>query len=435
MFIRKLFGKKPPKAPEPVFEELSVDSLEARVDGLKREKLAETNSRLSAILGGLSEERETFLKELKALSEAEPTEDVYAGLRKSAFEARRLLAEKLTRATTYIQKREEFSLQDLKELDDQLAKTVNLTTNAIVTHGRYVRVLFGPPLTAIELRLRRMHGLIKEAHTLIEGTLEKMRSFDSVSSKISSHRQLLHRIQDMRNSANSLKGQVEVLEGLIKEEDKKLEQLVNSEEFKGLDASRRELERIELEVAQVGGAASSAISELNRPLRKMEKLVRVGEYRVDRELIEVLESCIENPLEVLSSEEKIASTHALLKKLLELLEGGKISMGDHERRKRIELARELLEEKKLKKLKQRLVDLEKEREIQKRACEQTPLLKQKTGLEESTQKHRSELDRLRTTIEELNRESQIAEGDVGKNLHELEGLATEAVGTKIVLTS
>ncbi|GAI03273.1 unnamed protein product, partial [marine sediment metagenome] len=34
----------------------------------------------------------------------------------------------------------------------------------------------------------------------------------------------------------------------------------------------------------------------------------------DREMIKVLELCIENPLEVLSSDEKIASTNALLQK-------------------------------------------------------------------------------------------------------------------------
>jgi len=35
------------------------------------------------------------------------------------------------------------------------------------------------------------------------------------------------------------------------------------------------------------------------------------------------------------------------KKMIELLEGGKISMDDRERKKRMKLARELLEEKKL----------------------------------------------------------------------------------------
>jgi len=434
MFLRKIFGKKP-KAPEPQVEKLSIDSLGERVDKLTREKLAETQSTLNIALDRLSEEREALLKGLKAISEVEPTEEAYPGLHKAALEARRLLADKLTRAATYIPRRGEFSTNDLATLDGKLTKMVNLMTDAIATHSRYVRALFGTHLNTIELRLRRLHGLVGEVHALIEGTLGKMRSLDLISSKISSQKELLHRIESMRTDAKSLKNQVTMLEKLIENESDQLERLINSEEFKDLDASGRELERIEREIAHVKDAASSGISGLSRPLRKMEKLVRAGECQMDRERVKVLELCIENPLGVLSSNEKIASTDALLQKMIELLEGGKISMGDRERKKRMELARELLEEKKLLKLKERLTHLHARREIQKRAREQTSLFKQKAELEGSIEKHKSDMKRARATIEELHRESQRAEKDIDKNLRELEKLATEAIGAKIELTS
>jgi len=156
---------------------------------------------------------------------------------------------------------------------------------------------------------------------------------------------------------------------------------------------------------------------------------------MDREMVKVLELCIENPLEVLSSGEKIASTDALLQKMIELLEEGKISMDDRERKKRMELARGLLDEKKILKLKERLTLLYDRREIQTRAREQTPLFKQKAELEGSIEKHKSDLKHARATIEELHRDSQRAEKDIDKNLRELEKLATEAIGATIELTS
>ncbi|MBA7501897.1 hypothetical protein ES706_00472 [subsurface metagenome] len=434
MFLRKIFGKKP-KAPEPQVEELSIDSLGERVGKLKQEKLSETQSKLNAMLDRLSEEREALLKELKTLSEAEPTDEVYPGLHKTALEARRLLADKLTRAVTAIERRGGFSTDELATLNSRLTKMVNLTTDAIATHSRYVRALFGSHFNSAELRLRRLHGLVREVNVLIEGTLGKMRSLDLVSSKISSQKELLHRIEDMRTNAKSLENQVVALEKLIENESNQMARLINSEEFKSLDASGRELERIEREIAQVKGAASSAISGLSRPFRKMEKLVTAGECQMDREMIKVLELCIENPLEVLSSDEKIASTNALLQKMIELLEGGKISMDDRERKKRMKLARELLEEKKLLKLKERLAHLHADMEIQKRAREQTSLLKQKAELEESIEKYRSDLKRARATIEELHRESQLAEKDIDKNLREIEKLATEVIGAIVKLTS
>ncbi|MFQ6129529.1 MAG: hypothetical protein ACE5OT_01820 [Candidatus Hadarchaeaceae archaeon] len=434
MFFRRIFGKK--KAPEPIqLEKLSIDSLEKRVNKLKQEKLADAQSRLNATLDRLSEEREALLKELKTLSEAEPTEEAYPGLRKTALEARRLLADKLTRATTHLQRRGEFLTNDLAILDGKLTKMVNLMTDAIATHGRHVRALFGPHLNTIELRLRRLHGSVREVHAVIERTRGELRSLDLISSKISSQRELLRRIESMRTDAKSLENQVTMLEKLIGNESDQLARLINSEEFKNLDASGRELERIEREIAQVKDAASSAISGLSRPFRKMEKLVRAGECQMDREMVKVLELCIENPLEVLSSDEKIASTSALLQKMIKLLEGGKISMDDRERKKRMELARELLEEKKLLKLKERLTLLHNRREIQKRAREQTSLFKEKAELEGSIEKHKSDLKHARATIEELHRESQRAEKDIDKNLRELEKLATEAIGATIELTS
>ena len=434
MFLRKIFRKKP-KTPEPQVEKLSIDSLEERVNKLKKEKLEKAQSKLNAMLDGLSDAREALLNELKTLSEAEPAGEVYPGLRKTALEARRLLTDKLTRAATDIRRRGEFSTNDLVTLDGKLMKMVNLTTDAIATHSRYIRALFEPNFNAIELCLRRLHGAIREIHALIEGTLGEMRSLDLISSKISSQKELLHRIDGMRTDAKSLENQVAVLEKLIENESNQLARLVNSEEFKGFDASGRELERIEREIAHVRGAASSAISGLSRPLRKMEKLVMAGKCQMDREMVKVLKLCIENPLEVLSSNEKLATTDALLQKMIELLEEGKISMSDRERKKRIELARELLEEKKLLKLKERLTQLHDRREAQKRAREQTSLLKQKAELEGSIEKYRSDLKNTQTNIEELHRESQRAEKDIDKNLRELEKLATEAIGATVELTS
>jgi len=434
MFLRKIFGRKP-KAPEPQVEKLSVDSLEGRVDKLKQEKLSEAQSKLNTMLDRLSEERGALLKDLKTFSEAEPAEEVYPGLRKTALEARRLLTDKLTRAVTDIERRGEFSTNNLAILSGKLTKMVNLTTDALVTHSRYVRALFGSHFNAIELRLRRLHGLVREVNVLIEGTLREMRSLDLISSKISSRKEILNRIEDMRTNAKSLESQIVVLEKLIENERNQLARLVNSEEFKNLDASGRELERIEREIAHVKGTVSSVISGLSRPFRKMEKLVTAGEYQMDREMVKVLQLCIENPLEVLSSNEKLGTVDALLQKMIELLEEGKISMDDRERMKRIKLARELLEEKKLLKLKERLTHLQADIEIQKRAREQTSLLKQKAELEELIEKYRTDLKRARATIEELHRESQQAEKDIDKNLREIEKLATEAIGVTVELTS
>ncbi len=434
MFLRRLFGKK--KAPEPAqLGKLTIDSLQERVDELKREKLADAQSKLDPLLNRLSGERESLLNGLKTLSKAELTGEVYSGLRKSAIEARRLLVDKLTRAFSAIQSRGEFSTDYLATLDNMVTKTVNLTTDAVAAHGRYVRALFARQFDIIELHLRRLHELAIEIHTLTETTLKEIRSLDSISSKISSRKELFRRIENLQTNAKSLEGQATELEKLIEDESTQLARLVNSKEFKSVDTSGRELEQIEHEMANVRGAASSAISALSRPLRKMEKLVATGKCQMDREEIKILELCIENPLEIFSSGEKLAAAEALLRRMIGLLEEGRISLGDRERKKRTELASELLKEKRLLELGRRLERLHAQKEAKKRAREGSPLLRQKAELERLIKKHRLDLERTRKAIEDLHRESQLTAGEMDKNRGELKKVVSSVLGAELEITS
>lgn len=434
MFFKRIFGRK--KAPEPIQpEKLSLDSLEEQANKLKKKKLSETKSKLNTILDEISDERKAILEELKTLSNAEPSEEAHPGLHKTALEARRLFTDKLTRALIEIRLQGNLSTGDLTTLDSKLAKMVNLMTDAITTHSRYVRALFAPHLRSIELHMRKLHEFAMGVHTLVESTTREMRPLDSITSKISSQRELHRRVETSQTNAQSLEDQVAELERSIEKESGELARLVESEEFKGLSASERELEQIDREITEVKGAASSAISALGRPLRKMEKLVTTGECQIDRETRETLKLCIEDPSGVLSSNVKLSAVEVLLRKMVELLEEGKIIMNDRERRKRIEIARGLLEKRRLPKLRESLDRLKANMETKKRTRELTSLLDQKAELERAIEKHRSDLKQAQTTIEELHRRSEQAKKDIDKNRAELERLASEAMGAKIELTT
>ena len=433
MFFKRIFGRK--KAPEPIqLEKLSINSLEERVNELKKEKLAETRSRLNTMFDGISEERKSLLKELKKLSEAEPTEEAYPGLHKSALEARRLLTDKLTRALTEVRLQGELSTGDFTILDGKLAKMVNLTTDAIATHSRYVRALFKPNLDSIELHLRWLHDSTREVHTTVEEAIGRIRLLDSISSKVLSREELLHRIEKMQAEVKSLGDQAAEFEKLIENENAKLAQLTSGGEFKRADALGHELLQIEHEIGQVKSEAASTISGINRPLRKMEKLVMTGECQVDRELVRALELCIQNPAEVLYSSEKLASAQAVVQKMLELLKEGKISLSERERKKRMELACEIVEGRKLDRLRERLDLLHSKREVQARALEQSQILKRKAELERSIEQHKSDLKRARATIEELRHESELVEKRIEEDSRELENLTFEVIGARLKLT-
>jgi len=179
MFFKKIFKKGKPKEPEIV--SLSLDSLRERVDALKKERLAEVQPKLAAVLDKIIGKKEWLLLELKNLEAAEPSEEIHPGLYKTVDGARRLLIGKLNRSLAYIKPPGGATPADLSAIDDSLTKAVNLATDAVVAHGRYVARLFSSHLRTIESRLREVHELARDVHILVEGALADIRSLEDIS--------------------------------------------------------------------------------------------------------------------------------------------------------------------------------------------------------------------------------------------------------------
>jgi hypothetical protein len=431
MFFKRIFKKPPP--PKPV-ETLSLRDLRGRIRELKHEKLAETQSELNALLDRVSEARETTLGAVETLSKAETTEVIHPGLYKSALEARRLLVDKMNRSLVSFSRPKEITVDVLTSIDERLKRLVNFTTSALATHGRHVRMLFGPQLNTLQLHIRHLHALIREVHALIEKTLNRTRSLDSLLSKVESQIELANQIDVMRSKSEQLIKQATELEKLIENNSIKLAQFMESEEFKRVGSLKDEIQQIEQEITRVKDAVVSTFLSISRPLRKMEKLVADRKYEMNRELEIILKLCIQDPLAIISSDEKISATQSVLQRMSDLLEKGEIDLSERERVKRIEMVQEIMRDEKIKKFKKRLEELQKEREDRLRVWEQLPHLR-KSELEQSIEKRRSNLKNVRTRIEELTRKLESTWESIEKNRAELERLASEMMGAQIRLTS
>lgn len=430
MFFKRLFKKPPP--PKPAVEKLSLEELRERVKKLRGEKLENAKLGLNPLLDEITKERERLLDELKALTGAEPTEEIHPGLLKTSTEARKYFNEKMRRALAEIQSRPEFSVGALAAFGEKLTKATNLTTDAMLVHARYVRATFGSAFTAIESHLRRLHELARQAHTSIEGILSDDKSLDSIFSELNSQVELIRNAEKVRDDIKSLEGRAKGIEETLKKERDRLTQLRSSEEFERVAESRRKLEQARLEMNRVRSEVVSAFSDLSRPLRKLDKLVVSGGHQMDREMIKTLELCISNPAETISSDEKISAVEALLQETAKLLAERKIDLADRERRKKLEKARKLAAG--LREFKRRLELLEQQLEAQRRAAEH-PIQKQTAELEGAINQHESELERVKTMIEEFGRKSELMKGEIEDKRVRLENLASETLGTKIELTS
>ena len=433
MFFKRIFGRAKPK--ELKIESVSIKALRERMDALKMAKLAAVQPKLTADFNKIVEKKERILSGLKNLAAAEPTEEVHAGLYKAVDEARRLFIDKLTRALQSVHPPNTTTPSDLTTFDSSLTRAVNLMTDAIAAHYYYVARLFAQHLHIIKSYLRELQNFARDIHMIIEETLSETRSLEDVSSKIVLHIDLIKQSENLRTNIAPLEQRAADLEGLVNAERAQLAQLTDGKEFKQLERSKQELRQIEHELSRANTVAAHTILNFSRPFRKMRKLVTDGEYQMSGETAKILDICIENPIEIFQSDEKLASTAELLSKMIELIEKGKISLETREHKKRVENARSVIENKTLIKLKENIDRLNSRKRALDDIHQKSPLLKKKTELEHALEKHILDLEHVKNSLEELRRDLQRSDEEINKNKNELEETASKVIGTAVKITS
>jgi len=433
MFFKRIFSRGKPK--ELKIESISIEVLRERIDALKMEKLAAAQPKLTADFSKIVEKRERIFSGLKNLGAAESTEEVYAGLYKTVDEARRLLIGKLTRALQSIRAPNTTTSSDLAAFDSSLARAVNLMTDATAAHYYYVARLFAQHLHIIKSYLRELQSFAKDIHITVEKTLSEIRSLEEVSSKIALYIDLVQQNKNLRRNIAPLEQRTIDLEGLINAERAQLAQLIDDKEFKQLERSQEELKQIEHELSQAKTVAIHTVLNFSRPLRKMRKLVADGGYRIDGETAKILEICIENPINVFQSDEKLEATAVLLEKMIELIEKGKIILETRERKKRVDDARSIIENKTLVELKENIERLNSRKQALDDLHQKSSLLKKKTELEHALERHTLDLEHVKKSLEELRRDLQRSDEEIDKNKNELEEVASKITGTTVKITS
>lgn len=430
MFLKRIFKKPEPQTP--AVERLTLDALLERMEGLRAQKLETAKPKFDSIVGGMIRERAALLNLLKELADARPSEEVHPGLLKTSTEAKKLFVEKTTRALTDIEHPPRFSTDILVAFDEKLAKTTNLTTDAMTIHGRYVGATFGPEFAAVQLNIRRIQEIIRQIHATIGEILRENKALDLIASEINSLAKLIQEAGKMQEDIKTLERQFSEAEKRINEEKDRLKRLTSSEEFKHATESKHEIDHVELEIARVESDVASAFSDISRPLRKLEKLISSGKHQMDREKVKTLELCINDPLEIVTSDEKISITVGLLQETAELLEGGKIDLNERERRKKLERTRKLAL--RLTEFKNRLEALRGLLETQWRESEH-PVRTHVSDLEQSINQHESELKRVKISIEGISKMHKLTMDEIEEKRVKIEKLAGEISGTKVELTS
>ncbi|MEM3420918.1 MAG: hypothetical protein QW835_06725 [Candidatus Hadarchaeum sp.] len=412
-------------------ERLTVDSLRKRVIVLKEEKIKKSRPELGALVQETNKECAALSESLKELHRSDPDEAVHYGLVKTAIEARKLFYEKISRAITIMECAQELTGASIPKINERFSKATSIIGDAMKAHGRYVRAVFVKKYSEFEFHLRKLYELVTQTQSILNRIIGEMKALDDLISEISAYQQIQLEMEKIKENIASLQDNSRKIDAEINEAVSQLARLKGSPEFKKITESAEELERTRHEINREKETATSLISELNRPFRKLEKILDAGEYQMGPETRRILEICIYEPTELISSDEKLTLFEKLLHETTNLANSGKIDL-DKRERKNLEIATRFLPSR-LKNIKNNLATLVENAETKKKESE-SPVFDQAGKLENLIKKLEEERKEAQNTVDELKNRVKLKEEELVSRKNNLQKLASEVLGTRVEIT-
>ncbi|MGC8816390.1 MAG: hypothetical protein ACP5PX_01025 [Candidatus Hadarchaeum sp.] len=399
---------------------------------MKEEKIEKNKPQLAALVVEINKIRTPLSLSLKDLYQSEPEDEVHHGLVKSATEARKLFYEKISRAIANMECPQEFTADSLLKFNEKISKATSIIADAMKAHGRYVRAVFGKKYAEFEFHLRKLNELIIQTQPTLNHIIVEINALDGLISEISSYKLTQMEMERIKGNIAHLQDKVKKLEIEINEIASQIARIKVSPEFKRATDLAGELERTRHEISKARESTVCLISELNRPFRKLEKSLKAGELQTVPELEKILEICINEPGELISSEDNLNAFDKLLRRTLELAGCGKIGL-DKREMKNLEAAAHSLPSR-LKEVKKNLAMLMENAENMKRDSE-NPLFEEVVKLENLIEKLEEERKESLHAIEQLESKIRDMLEELVSKKNVLQKSAGELLGTKIEITS
>ncbi|KXA96558.1 hypothetical protein AKJ37_04910, partial [candidate division MSBL1 archaeon SCGC-AAA259I09] len=380
-------------------EKLSLEEVRKRIADRKSHPLQEEEKDYHPLLEKVSNIRGKIESLNKDLVGAEPGGEVHPNIYKSAEEGKRLLTDKVERAVGKMEAPQDPTWKDLLDLNESLQEAVNLLQNARVSHGRQVGAVFENEVS----RLGRLADSLQSVSGELDDSLRKGKTrlgdLEETLEKIKERENLLGRKNELEEKLDEFRGKKAEVEGELDKERESLASLEKSERFEELEEVKDRIEELTRKKEEIRKRIGSKISELARPLRKMSKMIERDEHMVSSTVLEAVDLYQKDPVQTaLEEEEGLPKLNAMLQELEGVLEG-KMELGEREREKRLEEVQDIIENEKVKKLREDYHRTETKIDELKKERKESPLLEKKEKLEGSIESKKSEKSEVERKIE------------------------------------
>lgn len=410
-------------------ERVSIEKLPERIKEKKNQLIEDTRKELHSLLEKISNIL-VKLEDLKDnLASAESSEDVHANLYKSANEAKRLLVRKMDRAIENLDVSFEGKWKNLLNFNRDLQDSLNLLKNARISHSNQVSALYEGKMNKLMRLTDRLQSLSKELNTDLRKTNLELEELDDFLEEVEKKSGLEEKKAKLKENLNELKNRKEDIEEDYNRVKESLESLKKSKRFEELEEIKQKKKELEKKKKRICKKINSNLSDIARPLRKMSKLIERNEHMVSKEVLDAIDMYLDDPEEAaLSEEEGLPKLNSLLEEL-EIALRDKMKLSEKERKKRLEEIRDMIENERVAKLRNKYFEIENKQENYRKERESSSLLDKKERLEKSVEDKESELEKTKDRIEDLDEEIE----KITRKIQEKNSLIRKKAGSDLEL--
>jgi len=426
-FLEQIFGKKQPEKAD-----LGVKEIAGFLEEKQEQKSKQSQRDVLAKITELRHEITELNRHIEKLEKKNPKQDEgNRRLRKIVQTTKTSLTRQMKTLALQMNPPQTDSMEEIFEFTVESEEWLNKEMKTFGKNIAYSSTVLKDEVKGVGISVKNMVKILADIRKLIEesGVIQMKEIREQID--------LLSQLSDEKGDINSKiennKTQIENIEGKLKSEQEKLEQLKNSPEAEKLRDLSEEMEKIEISKKEVADKFRNTIAEVDKPLKRFFSYATAGHYPMNMEEKSVLELYLENPLAASKKDVKGEQLKKLLVQVRTLLEDGKLLVKDKQREKAFSSIEKLQKYNFYDNIFWELNNLEvKENEIRKTLSESSLHGKMKDK-EQEISEFKNMIDENLKLLTKKEKEAENTEQEIDENKNKLAEFASKISGIKITI--
>lgn len=362
--------------------------------------LEEASARMTLTAGRMGRERERFARYAERLAE-----NVSSSLKRVDF----------PRDITY---------ESLQRLYDSLLKVIDSMNEFGRRYVPRMSPFFKAEILALDYAVKKLADKTRSLYDFIHIDYAEAKRVEDARRKIDELINEDRKLEDSLGSIERAQKRVQNIEKGMGETLRSLQELHEEERFERLTEIEIGLNEIKVRFLQLFGA-------LEKPIKKMKKLVDGGGYALERDKRSMLDGFLANPFESLVSVESFESFKALLIEMEELIENGRLELKKRRRKKALECLREATRREFLRELRKEYGELQRKRAMIEGSLKADGKRSERERLERRVEELKGEIQKMKSHLSEMKiGHAKLTDG-ISRRRKLVEDEIAEIVGGKI----